>query len=148
MKAKHQRLVLAMIALGAIVGAGFLALAGLRDNAALFRTPAELAANPVEPGRDIRLGGMVAANSIREAPDGVTIDFIVEEGTATVPVRFTGIAPDLFRESSGVVAEGAFDASGAFVAHTILAKHDENYMPPQMADADQRDEQLQRTLDQ
>lgn len=147
MKAKHQRLTLALIALVAIVGAGFLALAGLQDNAALFRTPAELAADPVEPGRDIRLGGMVAANSIREAADGVTIDFIVEEGEASVPVRFRGIAPDLFRESSGVVAEGAFNAGGTFVAHTILAKHDENYMPPQMADIEARDERLQRTLE-
>ncbi|MBC7985126.1 MAG: cytochrome c maturation protein CcmE [Sphingomonadaceae bacterium] len=147
MKPKNQRLVLALLALVAIIGAGFLALAGLRDNAALFRTPAELAANPVEPGRDIRLGGMVAANSIREASDGVTIDFIVEEGEARVPVRFTGIAPDLFRESSGVVAEGAFDRRGTFIAHTILAKHDENYMPPQMADMETRDERLQRTLE-
>jgi len=147
MKPKSQRLILALLAVVAIVGAGFLALAGLRDNAALFRTPAELAAHPVEPGRDIRLGGMVAADSIRAAPDGVTIDFVVEEGAARVPVRFTGIAPDLFRESSGVVAEGAFDQRGTFVAHTILAKHDENYMPPQMADIEARDERLQETLD-
>lgn len=145
MKPKNQRLALALLAFIAVIGAGFLALAGLRDNAALFRTPAEIAAAPIEAGRDIRLGGMVAANSIREAPDGVTIDFIVEEGAARVPVRFTGIAPDLFRESAGVVAEGAFDTGGTFVAHTILAKHDENYMPPQMAGM-ANDERLQRTL--
>lgn len=134
MKAKHQRLTLAIIAVVAVIGAGFLALAGLRDNAALFRTPAEIAAEPIAPGQAIRLGGMVAGNSIVSQPDGVTITFTVEDGEAQVPVRYSGITPDLFRENSGVVAEGAFDSNGVFVAQTILAKHDENYMPPPMCD--------------
>ncbi len=132
MKAKHQRLTLAIIAIVAVIGAGFLALAGLRDNAALFRTPSEIAAEPVPPGQAIRLGGMVADGSIVQQDDGVTIEFVVEDGEAQVPVRFSGITPDLFQENSGVVAEGAFDARGVFVATTILAKHDENYMPPPM----------------
>ena len=134
MKAKHQRLTLAVIAVVAVIGAGFLALAGLRDNAALFRTPAEIAVEPVPPGQSIRLGGMVAEGSIEHLPDGVTITFIVEDGEATVPVRFSGITPDLFQENSGVVAEGAFDPRGVFVADNILAKHDENYMPPPLED--------------
>ena len=134
MKAKHQRLTLTIIAVVAVIGAGFLALAGLRDNAALFRTPAEIAAEPIAAGQAIRLGGMVAGGSIESQPDGVTITFIVEDGDAQVPVRYSGITPDLFRENSGVVAEGAFDANGVFVAQTILAKHDENYMPPPMRD--------------
>ena len=132
MKAKHQRLTLAIIAIVAVIGAGFLALAGLRDNAALFRTPSELAVEPVPPGQSIRLGGMVADGSIEHLSDGVTITFVVEDGDAQVPVRFAGITPDLFQENSGVVAEGAFDANGVFVAENILAKHDENYMPPPM----------------
>ncbi len=134
MKAKHQRLTLAVIAVIAVIGAGFLALVGLRDNAALFRTPSEIAAEPIPPGQAIRLGGMVADGSIAQQPDGVTIEFIVEEGDAQIPVRYAGITPDLFQENSGVVAEGAFDARGVFIANNILAKHDENYMPPPMED--------------
>lgn len=134
MKAKHQRLTLALVAIAAVIGAGFLALAGLRDNAALFRTPSELAAEPIPAGQAFRLGGMVADGSIAEQPDGVTITFVVEDGEAQVPVRFAGITPDLFQENSGVVAEGSFDAGGVFVAETILAKHDENYMPPPLED--------------
>lgn len=132
MKAKHQRLTLAIIAVVAVIGAGFLALAGLRDNAALFRTPGEIAAEPVQPGEAIRLGGMVADGSIERQADGITVEFIVEGDGAQVPVRFAGITPDLFQENSGVVAEGAFDANGTFIATNILAKHDENYMPPPM----------------
>ena len=134
MKAKHQRLTLAIVAIVAVVGAGFLALAGLRDNAALFRTPSEIAAEPVPAGQNIRLGGMVESGSIRHQADGVTITFVVADQRDTVPVRFAGITPDLFRENSGVVAEGAFDANGVFVADNILAKHDENYMPPPLKD--------------
>ncbi|MCA1749468.1 MAG: cytochrome c maturation protein CcmE [Parasphingopyxis sp.] len=140
MKAKHQRLTLALIAIAAVIGAGFLALAGLRDNAALFRTPSELALEPVPPGQNIRLGGMVEDGSIRQLPDGITITFTVEDGDASVPVRFSGITPDLFQENSGVVAEGAFDPRGVFVADNILAKHDENYMPPPLEDMAQADD--------
>ena len=81
----------------------------------------------------VTLGGMVAAGSVRRAADGVTIHFTVTDGKATVPVRFAGIVPDLFREGSGVVAEGRFVAGGGFVADNLLAKHDERYMPPQVA---------------
>ena len=134
MKAKHQRLTLAIIALIAVVAAGFLALFGLRDNASLFRTPSEIAAEPVPSGQAFRLGGMVANGSITEQPDGVSIRFIVQDGEAEVPVIFAGITPNLFRENSGVVAEGSMNADGVFVADNILAKHDENYMPPELAD--------------
>jgi cytochrome c-type biogenesis protein CcmE len=88
----------------------------------------------VPTGRNVRIGGMVRDGSIMRAPDGVTINFIVgDETPATIPVRFTGITPDLFKENSGVVAEGRFQQDGLFVADEILAKHDENYMPPQLA---------------
>ncbi|WP_326524064.1 cytochrome c maturation protein CcmE [Sphingomonas sp.] len=133
MKAKHQRLTLVLLALAAIVGAGLLALSGLKDQAAFFYSPADLAAAAPAPGTAIRLGGMVQGGSVRTLPDGVTTAFVVGDGIATTPVAFKGILPDLFREGSGVVAEGHLAADGSFVATNILAKHDERYMPPQMA---------------
>ncbi|RED15689.1 cytochrome c maturation protein CcmE [Parasphingopyxis lamellibrachiae] len=136
MKAKHQRLTLAIIAVVAVFGAGILAVYGLRDNAALFRTPADIAAEPVPVGQAFRLGGMVAEGSIEEQADGITIRFMVQDAEAQVPVLYAGITPDLFAENSGVVAEGSLDTDGVFVAETILAKHDENYMPPELADVD------------
>ncbi|HEX7875932.1 MAG TPA: cytochrome c maturation protein CcmE [Sphingobium sp.] len=132
MKAKHQRLILALAALAALIGAGLLAASALRDEAAYFYTPGDVRAKGVEPGKAIRLGGMVVKGSLKRAPDGVTIRFDVTDGKATVPAVFKGIAPDLFREGSGVVAEGAFDNAGAFVATNLLAKHDERYMPREL----------------
>ena len=131
MKPKHQRLVLAMLAIAAVLAAVLLAMWGLKDRAAYFFTPVEIAAGKAEQRRPIRLGGMVTKNSLRQETDGVTVHFLVEDGEARVPVRYRGITPDLFREGSGVVAEGRMQ-SGTFVADTILAKHDERYMPPQM----------------
>ncbi|WP_374531130.1 cytochrome c maturation protein CcmE [Novosphingobium sp.] len=133
-KAKHQRLVLILIALAALIGAGLLAMWALRNQASYFYLPAELASNPPEVGRAVRLGGMVEKGSLKTAPDGVTIDFIVGDGKARVPVTFKGITPDLFQEGSGVVAEGKLDASGKFVADNLLAKHDEKYVPREMKD--------------
>ena len=131
MKPKHQRLLLAGLAIAAVLAAILLAMWGLRDRAAYFFTPLEIAAGKAEQGRAIRLGGMVEEGSIQQLGDGVTIRFVVADGEAKVPVRFSGITPDLFREGSGVVAEGRMQ-SGTFVADNILAKHDERYMPPQM----------------
>lgn len=133
MKAKHQRLSLALLAVAAIFGAALLAMSALRDQAAYFYTPTDAIRDRVEPGRAVRLGGMVADHSIRREADGVSIRFTVTDGRKTVPVRYTGITPDLFKENSGVVAEGSFRPDGGFVATNILAKHDERYMPPQVA---------------
>lgn len=133
MKAKHQRLVLAVLAIVAIVGAALLAMSALKDQAAYFYTPADARKDHLPVGQSVRLGGMVQGGSIRRLADGVTIDFVVTDGVETVPVVFRGITPDLFKENSGVVAEGRFEASGRFVADNILAKHDERYMPPQVA---------------
>ena len=129
---KHQRLVLLILALTALLGAVVLAMWGLADGAAYFVTPSDIAAGRSTPGKAMRLGGMVVTGSLRREPDGVTIRFIVSDMKATTPVRYRGITPDLFREGSGVVAEGRIEG-GLFVADTILAKHDERYMPPQMA---------------
>ena len=135
MRPKNQRLVLVSLAFAALVGAALLAMVGLKDRAAYFVTPTDLAAHKVAPGEAARLGGMVVKGSLRRAPDGVTIDFIVSDLKRTTPVRFRGIVPSLFREGSGVVAEGRLAADGRFVADTILAKHDERYMPPQLGNA-------------
>lgn len=132
LKAKHQRLVLAVIALLAVIGAGLLAASALKDEAAYFYAPNDVKVKGVEPGRAIRLGGMVVRGTLKKEADGVTIRFDVTDGKATVPARFTGIAPDLFREGSGVVAEGSFDKDGTFIADNLLAKHDENYMPREL----------------
>ncbi len=131
-KAKHQRLVLVAIALAALVAAALIATWGLRSQASLFYVPSDLVAEPPQAGRAVRLGGMVEAGSIRTRPDGVTIDFVVGDGEARVPVRYAGIVPDLFVEGSGVVAEGRLLADGTFAADTLLAKHDENYVPREL----------------
>ena len=132
MKAKHQRLILAIVALIALIGAGLLAASALRDEAAYFYAPADVRAKGVEPGKSIRLGGMVVKGSLKRAADGVTMHFDVTDGKATVPAVFKGIAPDLFKEGSGVVAEGSFDGTGTFIATNLLAKHDERYMPREL----------------
>ena len=129
---KHQRLVLVLLALAALVGAALLAMWGLSDRAAYFVTPSDIAAGKGTDGKAIRLGGMVENGSLVRAADGVTISFSVSDFKRRVAVRYRGITPDLFREGSGVVAEGRMEGT-TFVADTILAKHDERYMPPQLA---------------
>jgi cytochrome c-type biogenesis protein CcmE len=132
LKAKHQRLVLLVIALVVVLGAGLLAAWGLRSQASYFYVPSEIVAKPPEADKAVRLGGMVERGSLKTAPDGVTITFVVGDGKARVPVRFAGIVPSLFVEGSGVVAEGKMAATGTFVADNLLAKHDENYVPREM----------------
>ena len=132
LKAKHQRLILAVLAICAVIAAGLLAASALQDEAAYFYSPSELASKKVEAGQAIRLGGMVVPGSLKKMADGVSIQFEASDGKAKVPVRFKGIVPDLFKEGSGMVADGSMANDGVFVADKILAKHDENYMPPQM----------------
>jgi cytochrome c-type biogenesis protein CcmE len=133
MKAKQQRLMLVLLGLGAVAAAALLALSALKDQAAFFYAPGDVKRTGLPLGRAVRLGGMVEGGSIRRQADGVSIRFVVTDGVATVPVVFSGITPDLFRERSGVVAEGQFNPDGSFTATNLLAKHDEKYMPPQMA---------------
>ena len=144
MKAKNQRLTLLILAIGAVLAAVLLGMSALKDEAAYFYAPADVARKGLPLDRAVRIGGMVSDGSIRRSADGVTIDFLVHDETnAVIPVRFTGIAPDLFKENSGVVAEGRFQPDGTFVATEILAKHDENYMPPQLAGDKHKSETLQ-----
>src|SRR3546814_12776407 len=109
-------------------------MSALKDQAAYFYAPADVTRKGVPLDQAVRIGGMVEEGSIRHAEDGVTIDFVVgDETEATIPVRFTGIVPDLFKEGSGVVAEGRFLPSGLFVARAITHKHEANYMAPELA---------------
>jgi cytochrome c-type biogenesis protein CcmE len=130
--AKTQRLALVACAFVAVAAAALLALSALKDEAAFFYSPGNAKAQGWPTGRAVRLGGMVEAGSVRRAADGVTVRFAVSGDGATVPVTFAGIVPDLFRERSGVIAEGQFQRDGSFVATNLLAKHDEKYMPPEL----------------
>ena len=131
MRPKNQRLALVCAAIAAVLLAVLLAMWGLRDRASYFYTPADITAGKAAGGQAIRLGGMVETGSIQRVPDGVTIRFRLTDGKAATPVTYRGIVPDLFREGSGAVAEGRMQGD-TFVADTILAKHDERYMPPEL----------------
>ena len=133
MKAKHQRLVLVVLALIALVGASLLAVYALRNQASYFYLPEQMVAEPPEPGQAVRLGGMVEPGSLQKLADGVTVTFAVTgRDNSRIPVRYAGILPDLFVEGSGVVAEGRLNSGGTFVADNLLAKHDENYVPREL----------------
>ena len=133
MKAKHQRLVLVVLALIAMVGASLLAVYALRNQASYFYLPEQMVAEPPEPGQAVRLGGMVEVGSLQKLADGVTVTFAVTgRENSRIPVRYAGILPDLFVEGSGVVAEGRLNSGGTFVADNLLAKHDENYVPREL----------------
>ncbi len=132
LKPKHQRLVLIVLAVAALIGATLLAMVALRGQANYFYMPADIAADPPAAGQAIRLGGMVEMGSMQMQDDGVTVEFVVTGDGERVQAVYTGIKPDLFVEGSGVVADGRLNAQGVFVADTLLAKHDENYMPREL----------------
>ena len=144
MKPKNQRLVLVVAALVALIAAALLAMLGLRSQASYFLTPADVAAGKAVGDASFRLGGMVEQGSVQHLSDGVSIRFILTDGKARTPVSYRGIVPDLFREGSGAVAEGRMQ-SGTFVADTILAKHDERYMPPELGNL-QAEHKVGKTL--
>lgn len=136
MKPKHQRLLLALVALVALIGASLLAANALREEASYFYTPTTLAKAQIKEDKAVRLGGMVKPGSIARWPDGVTVRFIVQDRDAEQVVIYRGITPDLFVEGSGVVADGKLASGDLFVADNLLAKHDENYVPKELADID------------
>jgi cytochrome c-type biogenesis protein CcmE len=135
MKARHRRL--AWIGGGVLVlgVAAALVLSAFQSNLVFFFTPSQIAANEAPRGRAFRIGGMVVDKSLTREADGLTVHFSVTDTAKTVPVVYTGILPDLFKEGKGVVAQGKLDNDGVFRASEVLAKHDENYMPPAAADA-------------
>lgn len=130
---RDQRLMMIGAAGAVLIVAMTLTLTGLRDAAVYFVAPSELA-EKAQPGRRVRLGGLVVEGTVRQDADGATW-FAVTDGAAQVDVRYTGILPDLFREGQGVVAEGEWTPGAAFEAERVLAKHDENYMPREVAEA-------------
>ena len=134
MTRKQRRLVLIGGALAVLTVAAALVLNALRDSIVFFSTPSMAAEKHIQPGQRFRLGGLVQPGSLVRG-EQLQVKFAVTDGNATLPVVFTGILPDLFREGQGVVSEGALDASGVFKADTVLAKHDETYMPKEVADA-------------
>jgi len=131
---KRRRLYGVLLALLALGGATALALTAFQDNLVFFVSPSDVAAKPIGPERSFRLGGLVEASSVKRLGDGKTVEFRITDGPHAVPVRYTGILPDLFREGQGVVVEGKL-IGGVFQAREVLAKHDENYMPREVADA-------------
>ena len=138
MKPRHKRIALIAGALAALGLAVALILNAFQSNLVFFFTPTQVAAHEAPQGRSFRIGGMVEEGSLKRQPDGVTVRFVVTDTVKSVPVSFKGILPDLFKEGKGVVAQGKLDAEGVFNASEVLAKHDENYMPPEAADAMER----------
>jgi cytochrome c-type biogenesis protein CcmE len=134
MTRKQRRAVLIAVAIGILSVAVFLVIFALRDTIVFFHTPKEVAERNIAAGKRIRLGGLVAMGSLKRGT-GTSVEFTITDTAKSIPVSYTGILPDLFREGQGVVAEGKLDASGRFLADTILAKHDETYMPPEVAKA-------------
>ena len=133
--ARKKRLALiALMVTGIAIGVGF-ALKSLDENIMFFLTPSEVAQGQAPQGRLFRIGGMVVNGSVNRPGDGLTVEFDLTDNTSNLTVRYTGILPDLFREGQGIIANGEMGEDGAFVAQQVLAKHDENYMPPEVAAA-------------
>ncbi len=135
MKRKHRRLAFVAAAMLALGGAVALVLNAFEESLVFFYSPSELAAKDFPEGRRLRIGGLVEEGSLERLDDGLTVTFRVTDLSTALAVTYTGVLPDLFREGQGVVAEGVATAGGVFRADSILAKHDENYMPPEVAEA-------------
>ena len=144
MKPRHKRLLAILGGLAALGAATALVLVALQDNLTLFFTPSQVAANEAPQGKTFRIGGMVEKGSVARQPDGLTVRFTVTDTAKSIPVTYRGALPDLFREGKGVVAQGRIGADGVFQASEVLAKHDENYMPPEAAEAVKRAHEASR----
>ena len=138
MKSRHKRFALIAVGIAALAISVTLVLNAFRSNLVFFFTPSEIIANEAPVGRNFRVGGMVVDGSVKRQADGVSVEFMVTDTAQSIPVVYSGILPDLFREGKGVVAQGKLGDDGVFVAEQVLAKHDENYMPPEAAEAVER----------
>jgi cytochrome c-type biogenesis protein CcmE len=135
MKPRQQRMALiAGVLVGVVAAVGF-GVQAFQQNLSYFFSPSDVAAGKAPSSRPFRLGGMVVNDSVQRQPGSLTIDFTVTDFANTVPVRYTGVLPDLFKEGKGVVVRGEVGADGRFIAQEVLAKHDENYMPPEVKGA-------------
>ena len=144
MKPRYKRAAIVaglLVAVATVVG---LVLNAFNSNLVFFYTPSQVMAKEAPQGKTFRIGGLVTAGSVTR--DGVTVRFNVTDTAQTMPVRFEGVLPDLFKEGKGVVAQGQLGADGVFAAREVLAKHDENYMPPEAADALQKAEKMKQRM--
>jgi cytochrome c-type biogenesis protein CcmE len=132
---RKRRLIALTLILAGVGVASTVAFYSLQENLLYFQSPSDLAMQPIPPGRQFRLGGLVKPGSVTRTGGGLGTRFVVTDGPKEVEVEYVGILPDLFREGQGVIARGALDGNGLFAASEVLAKHDENYMPPEVAQA-------------
>ena len=143
MKPRQQRMVLiACVLAGVVVAVGF-GVRAFQENLSFYFSPSDVLAGKAPTGRSFRLGGMVVNDSVKREPGSLTVAFTVTDLANAVPVRYTGVLPDLFSEGKGVVVRGQMGEGGLFVAREVLAKHDENYMPPEVADSLKKTAQAQ-----
>jgi cytochrome c-type biogenesis protein CcmE len=147
-KPRHKRIALIAGGIAALAVATGLVLTAFQQNLVFFFTPSQVAANEAPQGRTFRIGGMVENGSVKRQSDGVTVRFTVTDTAKSIPVVYHGALPDLFREGKGVVAQGRIGADGVFQASEVLAKHDENYMPPEAADAVKKAHEVSRKAGQ
>ncbi len=146
MKPRHRKLALIFLVVAALGVAVALVLNAFNSNLVFFFSPTQVANGEAPTGRAFRIGGLVEAGSVRREADGLTTHFVVTDTAKSIPVAYTGILPDLFKEGKGVVAEGRLGADGLFGATQVLAKHDENYMPPEAASAIEQAQKAQLTV--
>jgi cytochrome c-type biogenesis protein CcmE len=146
MKPRHRKLALIALVVAALGVAAALVLNAFNSNLVFFFSPTQVANGEAPTSRAFRIGGLVEAGSIKRQADGLTVNFVVTDTAKSIPVTYTGILPDLFKEGKGVVAEGKLGGNGLFTATQVLAKHDENYMPPEAASALEQAQKAQKTL--
>ncbi len=146
MKPRHKKLLVIGLGLAGLGLIATLVLNAFRSNLVFFFTPTQIVQGEAPTGRAFRIGGLVEAGSVKRQPDGINVRFVVTDTAKSIPVIYQGILPDLFKEGKGVVAEGKLDANGLFTATQVLAKHDENYMPPEAAHAVEQAQKAQETL--
>ena len=146
MKPRHKRIAIIAAGLGVLALASALVLNAFRSNLVFFFSPSQVMANQAPQGKAFRIGGLVETGSVKRADDGLTVRFNVTDTAYTVAVVYTGILPDLFKDGKGVVAQGRLGADGVFAATEVLAKHDENYMPPDAAHAIEQAQKAQKSV--
>lgn len=135
MKQRHKRIGIILVGLAGLTLATFLVLGAFRENLVFFFSPTQVAAKEAPVDRTFRIGGLVQDGTLKRDPDGLTVRFTVTDTAASIPVVYKGILPDLFKEGRGCVAQGKIGSDGVFQADQVLAKHDENYMPPEAGEA-------------
>ncbi|MGZ8254655.1 MAG: cytochrome c maturation protein CcmE [Burkholderiaceae bacterium] len=148
MKPRQKRLALIVGGLAVLGVASALVLSAFQENLVFFYSPSQVVNHEAPQGKAFRIGGLVEAGSVKRLPDGLTVAFNVTDTAKVIPVTYKGILPDLFKEGKGVVAQGKLGPDGVFSAHEVLAKHDENYMPPEAAHAVEQAHKAQKTVQQ